>query len=108
MVGVIVVAEFDALSNEEALEVSIRAASHLSDQHHAAVEAARVLARRVDVLAENDWVVEGKLDNVSMPSYLRALQALGLLPSVEAAGSKEKPRDELEAFKERARLRRID
>lgn len=95
--------EFEPMSSAEALEVSISAATHLTSKHHAAIEAARLLARRVDDLDENNWEAGGKFDNVSMPTYLRSLELLGLLPSKTVAGAKGKPRNDLEDFKRRAR-----
>lgn len=101
--GVVIVAEFEEKSAADALEESIAVATHLKPEHHAAIEAARALARRVDDLDANDWIVGGKLDNVSMPTYLRSLQLLGLMPSTPATGAKGKPRNDLEEWKQRAR-----
>lgn len=98
-----IVAEFEKKSAVDALKESIAVATHLKPEHHAAIEAARALARRVDDLDANDWIVGGKLDNVSMPTYLRSLQLLGLMPSTPAAGAKGKPRNDLEEWKQRAR-----
>lgn len=79
-----------------AIDASITAATHLTDMDKGMVAALRMLADRVDVLAECDWVVDGKLDNVSVPTFLRYCEHLGLSPAgrksleakKEAAGGK--------------------
>lgn len=35
-------------------------------------------------------VIDGRLDNVSLPTYLRYCQALGLVPAVETSGKEAK------------------
>lgn len=69
---------FESLSASDALELSLENAEHLSPKQAAVVAAARQLAKRVDVLGECGWVVDGKLDNVTLPVYLRYLEQLGL------------------------------
>lgn len=72
-------------SIEEAALRSVKAATHLGPQDAAAVAAMLTLARQLDVLAEFDFVREdGKLDNVSMPTFLRYLTELGLTPPSRA------------------------
>src|SRR4051794_27831558 len=79
-----------------ATDKSIRNATHLTDMDAGALAALRMLADRLDMLTVNDWVVEGKLDNVSVPTFLRYCEHLGLSPlgrkdtegKKEAAGGK--------------------
>jgi hypothetical protein len=79
-----------------ATDKSIRAATHLTDADAGMVATLKMLADRLDVLTVNDWVVEGKLDNVSVPTFLRYCEHLGLSPAgrkdieakKEAAGGK--------------------
>ena len=71
-------ADFAELTAREALELSLRGADHLGVKHAAGVAAARLLADRVDELAEYGWVIDGKLDNVTVPTFVRALESLGL------------------------------
>jgi hypothetical protein len=71
-----------------ATDLSIRAATHLDDADKGAVAALRMLADRLDNLPEQD--------NVSVPTFLRYCEALGLTPvgrkgieaKKEAAGGK--------------------
>jgi len=63
-----------------AVDKSIRNATHLTDADAGAIAALRMLADRVDILTANDWIVEGKLDNVSVPTFLRYCESLGLTP----------------------------
>lgn len=96
--------EFEDLSVAESLEVAVGGADHLGVAHAAHVAAARVLARRIDALESDDFTDDkGRLDNVSIPSFLKYLDALGL--SVEKAapgkrvGAVRPPRDELAAMR---------
>lgn len=80
---------FESLSATDALELSLENAEHLSPKQAAVVAAARQLAKRVDVLGECGWVVDGKLDNVTLPVYLRYLEQLGLtVPATKATAGK--------------------
>lgn len=54
----------------------IRDCEHLTDQHSAVIEAARVLARRLDRDLPGD--------NVSASVFLKYLEALGLTPDLQA------------------------
>ena len=80
-------AEFDRSTVAEALEVSIAAATHLTPEHAAAVATARRLAERMDVLSASGWLdpASGKLDNVTFPSFIKYLDALGLVMRAEKA-----------------------
>lgn len=87
-----------------ALERSIANATHLRARDSAAIAAARVLARRIDILDENGGLDDnGKLDNVSVPTFLKYLQALNLLPepaAVQTAKSAPAPPvSELDRFR---------
>ena len=78
----------------DATEASIQAAGHLTPADDAAVEALRVLARKIDDDEERweilrDWNERQQLrppsqDNVSLPTYLRYCEALGMTPSGRA------------------------
>jgi hypothetical protein len=76
---------------QDATEAALVAATHLTDSDQGTVEALRVLARKID---EDEarwelalrWAEAMKLrppsqDNVSLPTYLRYCEALGLTPS---------------------------
>ena len=68
-----------------ALERSLRNAKGLKAVNAATVAAARVLAGRIDQLAETDFVDDnGKFDNVTVPTFLKYCQALGFTESQEA------------------------
>lgn len=90
--------EFERESVSAALERSIAAASHLTDRDAGAVAAARALAAKIDAWDQIvRWAVEdaGETgrprvpanDNVSLPSLLKFLDALQLVPPAE----KKKP-----------------
>lgn len=92
--------KFEQLSVSEALERSIRNAKHLRAQHSATIAAARALARKIDawdVIAQ--WAVEDAAeakgrppvpqnDNVSIASFLKYLDALGLTPEDAAPAAR--------------------
>src|SRR5690606_1383080 len=97
-------AEFEALSVADSLEVAIGGAEHLGLAHSAHVAAARVLARRIDALESDDFTDDkGRLDNVSIPSFLKYLDALGLSVEKSVPGKRvgvvRAPRDELAAMR---------
>jgi hypothetical protein len=57
-----------------------------------AVEALRGLAAQVDyLLASGGLREDGKLDNVSVPTYLKFCEALGLTPAGREKLSEKKP-----------------
>lgn len=109
-------ATFTDESVAEALERSIRNAKHLRMRDAAAVAAARALARKIDawdVIVE--WAIDdaaqGKSrpavpanDNVSIASFLKYLDQLGLLPPDQmpapAAGARP-PANEIEAMRKK-------
>lgn len=63
---------------EVALEAAIAASTHLTEQQAPLIAAARVYARRVDVLDENGGLDDnGKFDNVSGKLFLSYCEALG-------------------------------
>lgn len=77
-------AKFEFLSVSDALERSLRNASGLSAKNSALVAASRVLAKRIDLIADDGFIDQnGKLDNVTVPTFLKYLQSLGL--TVDAA-----------------------
>lgn len=96
---------FPELSTSEALEVSVAAATHLGAMQAGHVAAARALARRLDDLDESGFVDEnGKLDNVSMPTFLKYLDALGLAVDRSAVGSGSRavtPKDQLSEMRKK-------
>ena len=78
----------------EATEAAIAAADHLTDADDGAVEALRMLARKIDAwdvivswALEDVEDAEGRRpavpanDNVSIPSYLKYCEQLGLTPA---------------------------
>ena len=81
-------ASFDTVL--EATEASIKAAKHLGLLDSGAVEVLRHLARTIDAISEGQEVDEDSddprakprsLDNVTIPTYLKACDALGLTPA---------------------------
>lgn len=78
----------------DATELALSAATHLTRQDDGTVEALRVLARKIDEEEFRweyirQWNEERKLkppphDNVSLPTYLRYCEALGLTPAGRA------------------------
>ncbi|VXB33218.1 terminase small subunit [Pseudoclavibacter sp. 8L] len=98
---------------------AIRAANHLKPEHGAAVAALRFLAKKIDSEATlRDLVFERMktadpekdvklppIDNVSLPTFLRYLEALGLTPdwrpdgTAKGAAPKAAPVDDLAEFK---------
>lgn len=106
---------FDALSVGDALEVALGDASHLVPQHAGAVAAARALARKIDewdVIAQ--WAADDALgsersrpavpqhDNVSLSTFLKYLEVLGLVPGAKSAGANSaRPANDLAAFKQK-------
>lgn len=80
------------MSVAEATDAALSAAGHLTDMDKGAVEALRVLAAQVDFLAANGGLREdGKLDNVSVPTYLKFCESLGLTPAGREKLSEKKP-----------------
>jgi hypothetical protein len=81
-------------SVEEATEASIRAATHLTTLDQGAVEALRTLARKIDTEADLRDLALGyaeehkqkppSVDNVSVPTYLKYCESLGLTPAGRA------------------------
>ena len=84
----------------DALERSLRNAKSLRAENAAVVAAARILAARIDSVCETGFIDEnGKLDNVSVPTFLKYCQSLGLTVDVPAkvgrpAKSKPEPKAE--------------
>jgi len=79
----------------DALERSLRNAD-LKAVNSAVVAAARVLAARIDSICDTGFIDEnGKLDNVSLPTFLKYCQSLGLTVDAPAkAGRPAKPKPE--------------
>ena len=85
-------AEFERESVADALERAIAAADHLTARHAGAVAAARALAEKIDawqIIVE--WALDDAAandrrpavpanDNVSLPSFLKYMEALQLTP----------------------------
>lgn len=71
----------------EATEASIKAATHLTLLDAGAVEVLRHLARTIDGIGDEDDDLDDdarkpkSLDNVTIPTYLKACDALGLTPA---------------------------
>ncbi|MCB8043652.1 hypothetical protein ABTZ44_07610 [Microbacterium oxydans] len=113
-------ANFTDESVADALERSIRNAPHLRARHSAAVAAARALARKIDAWDEivewaNDDAAEtgGRPkvpanDNVSIASFGKYLDMLGLMPDdapaaggSRAAASTPKAPNQIEAMRKK-------
>lgn len=86
----------------DSLNTAVEAADHLGDLDEPTIEAARALARKIDMAdlyfeklveyaADNDSRPPSP-DNVSLPTYLRYCDALGLTP-VARLKLKEKPKE---------------
>lgn len=75
--------QFDSI--RDGIEASIEAADHLTRKDAGAIEAIRALASTLDAMANADTLdADGKprpIDNVSMPTFLRFCDALGLTPA---------------------------
>lgn len=104
-------ASFDTVL--DATEASIKAAKHLGLLDSGAVEVLRHLARTIDAISDGLADYEGddddprkprSLDNVTIPTYLKACDALGLTPAgrVRLDEKKEAPGGKL------AHLRKIN
>lgn len=78
-----------------ALERSLRNAKSLRAENAAVVAAARILAKRIDSICETGFIDEnGKLDNVSVPTFLKYCQSLGLTlmePAKVGRPARQKP-----------------
>ena len=81
--------QFEHLSVTDATEVSLAAASHLTEADAGAVATLRALADRID---QGD-----ARDNVSIPTYLKFCEALGLTPASRMARSSQTPKPAVEA-----------
>lgn len=57
---------------------------HLTPLDAGGVAALRHFAERIDQQTETGLTPDGKLDNVSAPSYLKALHSLGMSPQARA------------------------
>lgn len=90
--------KFPRESVSDALERSLRNNPQVKAVNSAVVAAARLLAKRIDSVAETGFLDEnGKLDNVSVPTFLKYCQSLGLtLDEPRKAGRppKQKPVEE--------------
>ena len=84
----------------EATDAAIAAASHLTKMDVGAVEALRVLATKIDTDDDlRDAYLEARgadakplqLDNVSIPTYLKYCESLGLTPAGRLRSSKPVP-----------------
>ncbi len=95
-------AKFPHDSVVDALERSLRNAD-LKAVNSAVVAAARVVAKRIDSICETGFIDEnGKLDNVSLPTFLKYCQSLGLTVDAPAkVGRPAKPKPEAKADESR-------
>jgi hypothetical protein len=86
----------------EATERAIESADHLTDQDAGAVEALRMLARKIAAWDQIvDWALEDAAgegrpvvpanDNVSIPTYLKYCESLGLTPAGRSKLAEKKP-----------------
>lgn len=87
--------EFDDENNSNAIldatNKAIEAADHLTDMDAGAIEALRALAMKIDTeqlinqiaieyARENELKEPARIDNISIPTYLRYCESLGLTP----------------------------
>lgn len=72
-------------SVRQATEDAVNAAEHLTKMDAGAVATLLKLADQIDYLTEHGGMSEdGKFDNVSIPTYLRYAESLGLTPGGRA------------------------
>lgn len=103
----------------EATEAAVAAAAHLTDVDQGAVEVLLYLARKIDTedrLRELalEWAEENKqrppsVDNVSVPTFLKYCESLGLTPAgrVKLGEKKpEAPRGKLSVLRDQAQAGR--
>ena len=79
-----------------ATEAALAAAEHLTPTDLGVIATLLKLADRIDYLTTHDGVSEeGKFDNVSIPTYLKYAESLGLTPAarLRAKGPKELPKN---------------
>ena len=97
-------ADHDFAEDESLLEATnkaIKAATHLQPKDRGAVQALRMLARKIDTMEDfyqtlcDDYESRGlrppSQDNVSIPTYLRYSESLGLTPKTEKVPVKRTP-----------------
>lgn len=78
----------------EATEASLGAAKHLTEMDAGAVEALRSLAKILDAMLgepEEGCEREVKFDNVTIPTYLKYCESLGLTPAGRQRLNEKKP-----------------
>lgn len=97
-------AKFEHESVVDALERSLRNAD-LKARQAAVVAGARLLAKRIDQISASGWIDDnGKLDNVSVPTFLKYCEKLGLTLEVEKPPKRvekaveQKPLSKMSAF----------
>ena len=78
------------MSVTEATEKAIAAGVHLTDADLGAVQMLRELAAAADLIDESGLNPAGKLDNVTIPTYLRYAESLGLTPAGRAKLAEKK------------------
>ena len=81
-------AEFPVESVRDAVDQAL-AEMELPAKSRGLVAAIRKMADQIDAIDENGLNPAGKLDNVSLPTFLKYADALGMLPS--GAASKPEP-----------------
>jgi hypothetical protein len=74
-----------------ATDESLAAATHLTKVDAGAVQMLRELAAAADLIDESGLNPAGKLDNVTIPTYLRYAESLGLTPAGRARLVEKKP-----------------
>jgi len=84
----------DVVQDESVEGATKRSLAAARADHTAADDGARaavlVLARQVDYLIAHDWAAPtGRLDNVTLPTYLRYCDALHLTPASRARADKD-------------------
>lgn len=87
---------------EKALAAGAKA-GRITDEDAAVVAVLRRLAQAIDDIDDDGLNPAGKLDNVSVPTFLRYCMALGLTPAAraEAQEATKKARSKVEQMRER-------
>ena len=75
----------------EATQSAVDAAKHLTDLDAGAVAMLLRLAEAADLIDDDGLNPAGKLDNVTIPTYLRYAESLGLTPAGRARLADQKP-----------------
>ncbi|MFA5898161.1 MAG: hypothetical protein WC829_03495 [Hyphomicrobium sp.] len=87
--------KFTSATVREAVDRSVRNAQHLRAIHSAPIAALQVLAERIDApmnATDDDDSKAAQFDNVSIPTFLKYCQALGLMPDLKSEKQQTSPK----------------